>query len=128
MSDFNIKFPSVDDKSANTFYKMNKTTRDGLVSNLYNLVLTSKGERYYNPDFGTNLLKYIFEPNDQITLDDIEKSIKADVEKYIPELTITSFGIDNDETNKDENKLVVSIGFRYGDSTFSEDGTINIEI
>jgi phage baseplate assembly protein W len=37
------------------------------------LILTRKGQRLYSPDFGTDLLKFIFEPEDGLTLNGIKK-------------------------------------------------------
>lgn len=127
MKTFNIKFPSEDNKDLNSFYQMNKTTEEGIVSNLYFLLLTKKGERYYMPEFGTDLIRFIFEPNDSENIADIKKSIKKDVAKFIPELTITTINFNNEAENRNENKLTVQIGFRFNDSSFSNDGSIELE-
>lgn len=123
---YNIKYPNVDDRGVNNFYGMNKTTRDGLVSNLYFLLFTRKGERYYNPDFGTDLLKFIFEPNDGITVKDIEKSIKSDVTKYLPEVEINDLSISNTNDEKDEHKITVNIEFEITTGAYSEIGEIEV--
>jgi phage baseplate assembly protein W len=128
MSSYNIKFPSEDDNSSGSFYLMNETTNEGLISNLYFLLLTKKGERYYMPEFGTNLQKYIFEPNDDLTITDIEKSIKEDVAKFIPELEITTIKFNNDDDNKNEYKLIIQVGFRFIESTSAEDGKLEIKV
>lgn len=128
MKGFNIKYPIEDDYSNNNYFKMNETTNEGLVSNLYLLLLTRKGERYYNPDFGTDLLKFIFEPNDNITIDDIENSIKSDVEKYLPEITITNIEFNNDDENRNEYKISIIVGFIFNDTPNTEKGTIEINI
>jgi len=128
MKTYNIKFPTLDDTQLGYGYKMNSTTRDGLVSNLYLLLLTQKGERYYMPEFGTDLLKYIFEPNDNITIKDIEKSLKSDVEKFLPEVSINSFNIvDNEDGTINENKITVFVEFRIKTDVLSKSETIEIE-
>ena len=40
-------------------------TSDQVESNLKNLLLTKKGERLLQPNFGTNLHNLLFEPNDE---------------------------------------------------------------
>lgn len=38
------------------------STKEQVKSNLFNFVLTQKGERLYDPEFGTNLRKKLYEP------------------------------------------------------------------
>ena len=97
--EINIKFPLEDDKVNNFLFQTNSVTKDALRSNLLLLLLTDKGERYYLPEYGTNLRKFVFEQKDQITQNDIESDIVETVNKFIPQLTIKSvqfFG-DQDE-------------------------------
>jgi len=130
MFSYNIKFPLVDDVSTNTFFQMTKVTKDAFRSDLILLLLTEKGERYYEPDYGTNLLKFIFEPNDNITEGDIEQDIKTTVSLYIPALTIDSVTFkqyldDNGEVIPDT-QLNVNIRFTYSEDFFSEQGELNL--
>jgi hypothetical protein len=37
------------------------TTQDQVKSNIINFILTNKGERVFNPTFGSNIRKYVFE-------------------------------------------------------------------
>ena len=48
-------------------------TIKAIKADLMHLLLTRKGQRLYNPDFGTDLLKFIFEPEDGMTLDGIKQ-------------------------------------------------------
>lgn len=131
MKSYNITFPFKDNVSTNEFLKTNVITKDSYSSNLILLLLTQQGERYYNPDYGTNLLKYIFEHNDALTASEVEKGIKDTVSKYIPEIKITSVTFDwqnDDEGNPiSDNQLNVNIKFVYQESYFSEEGSLNIK-
>ena len=89
MNSYNIKFPLSDDVSKNSYFLMSQVTKDAFSSDLLLLLLTQKGERYYEPEYGTNLLKYIFEPNDELTANDVEQELKNTVSLYIPALKIT---------------------------------------
>lgn len=124
MKSVNIRFPLIDDTEKNTYYKMNQITKDAFSSDLLLLLLTERGERYYYPDYGTNLLKFIFEPNDNLTAQDIEQEIKRTVSLFIPNLTINTV-----EFNKPENsdiQLNVNIKFTYTEDAFSESGELDI--
>jgi phage baseplate assembly protein W len=130
MVSYNINFPLRDDVSTNTFFLTTKVTKDAFSSDLLLLLLTQRGERYYEPDYGTNLLKYIFEPNDNITATDVEQEIKRTVSLYIPALTINkvSFNWNFDDNGKpiSDNQLNVNIMFTYTEDAFSETGSLDL--
>ena len=46
-------------------FKINYTTLDQAKTNIINLLLTHKGERFMQPEFGTNLRRFLFRQNTQ---------------------------------------------------------------
>lgn len=127
----NIKFPIEDDVEKNVLFKQNFVSKDALVSNLLLLLLTEEGERLYMSDYGMNLKKYIFEPNDQITESDITQEIRDRVKRFIPQLTITNVQFFRSDTDEDgrplmENEVTALINFTYDNDTFSDPGTVEI--
>jgi phage baseplate assembly protein W len=130
MASYNIKFPLNDDVSTNTLFLMTKVTKDAFSSDLLLLLLTQKGERYYEPDYGTNLLKYIFEPNDSLTGNDVEQEIKRTVSLYIPALTINSvkfnWNVDDNGQPISDNQLNVNIKFTYSEDALNETGELDL--
>lgn len=130
MKSINIRYPIRDNTETNSFFSTTQITKDAFSSNLLLLLLTKKGERFYESDYGTNLLKYIFEPNDILTANDIEEEIKNTVSKYIPNLIVNSVRFDWNEENVNElekgHQLIVDIGFTYNDDSFREDGSIQL--
>jgi len=46
---------------------------------LINYFLTSKGERIFNPSFGSNVQAFLFEQNDPSALEILKKSIEEDI-------------------------------------------------
>lgn len=130
MITYNIKFPLEDNVSTNTYFQMTRITKDAFTSDLLLLLLTQRGERYYQPEYGTNLIKYIFEPNDRITSNDIEEELKRTVSLYIPQLKITKmlFNWNYDENGLiiQENRLNLRIEFTYSEDAFSERGELEL--
>ena len=130
MVTYNIKFPLEDNVSRNRFFQMNNTTKDALASNLMLLLLTEKGERYYMPDYGSNLLQFIFNPRDSETILDIKEDIKQTVEKYIPQLNINDIefnqNLDYDGNPIKENELSIIIKFTYTEDTFVDSGILEL--
>lgn len=130
MNAYNIKFPFTDDETTNWFISENQVTKDAYASNLLLLLVTQKGERYYASDYGTNLLKYIFEPNDNITASDVEEDIRNTVALYIPEVNITSVTFkwleDDQGVPISETQLNVNVKFVYTEGSLSEEGNLEI--
>ena len=130
MNSYNITFPFKDDSITNSFISMNSVSKDAYGSNLLLLLLTQRGERYYEPDYGTNLIKYIFEPDDNLTSGDVEEEIRNTVSKYIPEIKISSVTFnwltDDNEGEKSENQLNVNVQFTYEEGSLSEEGSIDL--
>lgn len=130
MGSYNINYPLRDDVSTNTFFQMTKASKDALSADLLTLLLTQPGERYYNPNFGCSLLKFIFEPNDSLTAQDVEAEIKRIVSLYIPTLKITSvtFNWNTDDNGEpiSDNQLNVNVKFTFNEDNFSEQGSIDL--
>jgi len=130
MNSYNITFPFRDDTGANRLFEVNQVTKDAYASNLLLLLLTEKGERYYNPEYGTNLLKFIFEPNDELTASLVEEDIKQTVSTFIPEIKITSVDFnwvsDDNGLPISDNQLNVNVRFVYSEGSFTEEGNLDI--
>ena len=83
----NINYP-FKDSGKGFFLDLNSDTNAAIKADLMHLLLTRKGQRLYNPDFGTDLLRFIFEPEDGLTLNNIKDEIRTVVKRYLPNLTI----------------------------------------
>jgi phage baseplate assembly protein W len=73
----------------------NKTysTKDQIKSNLINLLLTNKGERILNPEFGADLTRLLFEPSDDDLYEKIRDQIFSSVSAYVPEVTLINIEV-----------------------------------
>jgi len=118
----NIDFPFRD--SENGFYfKLNSTDKDAIRSDLLHLLLTNKGERLYLPDFGSDLRKFIFEPNDTITHDQIRDNLNETIKRYIPNLVVNDIAFRNDDIQE---LIIVELKYTVTEGTFSSSDTIEI--
>lgn len=69
-------------------FTLNYTTKDQIKSNLTNYMLTNKGERVFNPDFGADLRKLLFDQNTDFT--NAREVILDDLSIYFPMITVNS--------------------------------------
>ena len=120
-----ITFPFKDDTVSGKLLKMNTTSLDDIRSSLYFFVTTRKGERWYDPDFGTRLYEFLFEKNDAIVASEIKASLKKDIEKYFKNLLIEDIQIDQSENT---NTLSINIDFLYTNlyTTVADNITISV--
>ena len=93
------------------FFDQTFSSLDEAKSNMINLLLTRKGERPMQPDFGTNIYNYLF---DQITGDlssKIQQEITNAVEFWLPYVALNEVTVDTGPTNIDRNRVDVKIVF-----------------
>lgn len=81
-------------------FKSTFSTQSQIKSNLINLLLTSKGERPFNPQFGSNFKKLLFEPLTDTLTESIKENVLISINTYIPEIIVTGMDIiPNPESN-----------------------------
>jgi phage baseplate assembly protein W len=121
----NIVYP-FKESSKGFYIELNDDENQAIKSDLMHLILTQRGQRLYNPNFGTNLLKFIFEPNDSITLSGIKEEITTVVKKYLPKLQINDISVV--ESEESEYAAVVRIDYTITDGVFETSDFLIINI
>tara|TARA_R110000787_G_scaffold195872_1_gene307234 strand:- start:21 stop:407 length:387 start_codon:yes stop_codon:yes gene_type:complete len=121
----NINFP-FKSSTEGFFLDLNDNDKQAIKADLMHLILTRKGERLYLPDFGTNLLQFIFEPNDSITQSEIKSQISDTVKKYIPNLVINEVTVE--QSNTSEYAATVRIDYTVTDDAFQATDFVLINI
>lgn len=94
-------------------YNLNTTFQEVAKQNLQMLVLTMPGERMMDVNFGVGLRRYLFENNGTNTYTNIEASIRDQVARYLPYISIDDVRFQIPENNPDlfPHNLSVSILF-----------------
>lgn len=93
----------------NGLFSLSYSTEEQAISNLKNLLLTRKGERIFQPTFGSQIYALLFEP---ITLDlkqKLEDGILVDVNFWLPYIIIDEVNVTPDE---DRNHVGITLNFR----------------
>ena len=121
----NIHYPFQDSKKG-FFLDLNSGDSEAIKSDLMHLILTRKGQRLYNPDFGTDLLRFIFQPEDGLTLNQIKEEITNVVKKYLPKLNITEISVT--ESTESEYAAVVRIDYIITDDVFTSTDFVIVKI
>lgn len=74
----------------NSVFNSTYTTIDQIKSNIINYVLTNKGERVLNPNFGSNLRNFIFENLTESNLRALEIKLANDITSNFPSVNVQS--------------------------------------
>ena len=90
---YGIKYPFIAQDEENYFVDLNKSLKDKIKSLLIHLVFTPKGQKIRDPEFGTNLIKFLYEPNDEHSWANIKNEINQVVGNYIKGITINEISV-----------------------------------
>ena len=101
-------------KDINMTFKNHPITGDLVVSKdgsaikqaIVNLLLTNKGEKLYNPEYGSDIRNFLFEPMDYATSAQIKQNIMYTLGQWEPRIEIEEVKV---ATNYDENGFDVSL-------------------
>jgi len=99
----------------NTFTQTFQTSEQ-VKSNIKNLLLTKKGERILQPEFGSGLQELLFEPSTVDFEGRIEDTINESIERWLPYVTIEEINIEATDELRDNNRINVSLKFRIGNN------------
>jgi phage baseplate assembly protein W len=107
--------------NGSTGFNSTYSTADQIKSNLVNLLLTNKGERVMNPEFGADLKKSLFEGIVEDTSTLIRGLINDNVYIFVPEITITDIIVTPDEDN---NTISITIQYKLNTSGNADQVTV----
>ena len=98
--------------NSNGLFSVNYLTLSQAKSNLINLILTRKGERVAQPEFGCDIWRVIFEQIiDEETDTLVDRYISEAVDMWLPYIQINEIILDYNDEMKDSNKFGVEINF-----------------
>ena len=87
-------------------FKLNYTTLDQAVANAKNLLLTNRGERIMQPDFGCDLRNTLYENITEDLITELEDRIKSNFDYWLPYIFINELSI---VPSEDQNRIYVSL-------------------
>jgi len=95
-------------------FNITYTTKDQIKTNLLNFMLTNKGERYFNPEFGANLRNTLFEQN--MNTEELQASLADQISLYFPSVTVNELLFTPDYDN---NALNIKLNYTVNMQTDS---------
>lgn len=99
-------------------FTSNYTTKEQIKANLVNYLLTNKGERIMQPNYGANLREIIFEQLTNQTSDFLKKRIQDGISQNFPQVIVNEIFIVN---HNDENLIQVTITYNVANFGISDE-------
>lgn len=121
---YNIRYPFSNNNLENLYLDLNETYTDSIKSQVLHVLFTPKGQRLRNPDFGTDLIKYIFQQNDEMTESELKASLTGDIGKYVSGVQFEDISFNRDE----DNSLIVIVHYSVVKGTKKEISSVAIKI
>jgi uncharacterized protein len=112
---------------SNVAFAQSYNSIDQIKSNIQNLLLTKKGERILQPEFGCDLHSIVF---NNITSDfetDVENAIESAFEFWMPFVKVDEILIDTNADDVDRNRVNISLTFSVDSYIESQTITFNME-
>ncbi len=97
-------------------------TKDAIKTNLINFFLTNKGERYLNPEFGSDIHKLLFEQIDELVIKQIKNTVERELNIFFPRIEpkeILAQGFPEDNT------VQFSMNYTIRDTNIEDEVVIN---
>ena len=79
-----------------------------IARSIRNIVFTSSGEKFFNPDFGSRISESLFENVDEVSALAIEDEIKSSIINFEPRVNLLNTNV---VPNPDDNEMNVTIEY-----------------
>jgi phage baseplate assembly protein W len=109
--------------SSPSVFKTVYTTKEQLKYNMVNFLLTDKRERIFNVNYGAGIRGSLFEQITTETVDTLDIQIRAGIEQYFPNVTITSLNFGGDP---DQNLLTIQFSYTINNTGESDNVILNL--
>ena len=105
-------------------FSLSYTTEEQAISNLKNLLLTRKGERLFQPEFGSSVYSLMFEQMDADLGSELDEQLRADIGYWLPYIVIDKLVVTPDF---DRNYVNISLDFKVTEQGANQQITIFVD-
>ena len=123
---YDIKYPFTDNNPSGLFIDMNEKLEDKVASEILHTILTRKGTRIRMPNFGTDLTKYIFDMNDDVSWENVESEVKTAVNNYVPNASINSIKVVR--ATDDDNGVYLDLNYSVTKGVTTENNRLVVKL
>lgn len=123
---FGIKYPFVREDFQHFYTDVNNTIADKVRSQLMHIIFTPRGQRLREPEFGTDLIKYIFDQDDSMSWDAIKAEVNESVNRWASNILVNNIQVVKNE--EDEHEIYVRIDYSVTEGNKVTNDSIVVEL
>ena len=123
---FGIKYPFRNDGIEHYYVDANGSELDGVRSKVLHVIFTPKGQVIRNPEFGTDLIKHIFEQNDAPSMAEIKEEISNSLTRWVSNVMLKDISVVKDENDPHSVFVRVDYGVKEGNKTTNDSVVVKI--
>jgi phage baseplate assembly protein W len=123
---FGIKYPFIADDVTGYYVAANKTVAEKVRSQLMHIIFTPKGQRIRNPEFGTDLIKYIFDQNDGMTWEAVKTEVSEAVTRWATNINLKDIRVVKSE--EDPSQVFVRLDYSVTEGNKTTNDSVVVEL
>ena len=117
---FGIKYPFLADEETGYYVAANKTVAEKVRSQLMHIIFTPKGQRIRNPEFGTDLIKYIFDQNDDMSWESVKTEVSESVTRWATNINLNDIRVVRSEEDPAQVYVKIIYSVTEGNKTIKD--------
>ena len=121
-----IKYPFRTDDFQHFFIDANNTQMEKARSEIMHIVFTPKGQRIRNPEFGTDLIKFIFDPNEDVTWEAVKDEVSEAVNRWASNIVLNNIQVVKNE--EDESEIYVRLDYSVSEGNKTTKDSIVVQV
>jgi phage baseplate assembly protein W len=123
---FGIKYPFLADEETKYYVAANKSVAEKVRSQLMHIVFTPKGQRIRNPEFGTDLIKFIFDPNEGMTWESVKNEVSESVTRWATNINLNDIRVVKSE--EDDSQVFVRLDYSVTEGNKTTNDSVVVEL
>lgn len=123
---FGIKYPFTSDNFQHFFLDANENQRDKVRSQLMHIIFTPKNQRIRMPEFGTDLIKFIFEQSDTVSWEAVKNEVSEAVSRWANNIHVKDINVAKNEN--DESEIFVRIDYSVSEGNKVSNDSIVVQL
>ncbi len=123
---FGIKYPFRNEGFQHFYVDANDTQKDKARSLLMHIVFTPKGQRIRLPEFGTDLIKHIFEQGDGFTWEAVKNEVSESVTRWAPNIVLNNISVAKNEDDESQIFVRLDYGVKEGNAITNDSIVVQI--
>lgn len=103
---YGIKYPFTYENEELVYLDLNDTFEESVQAQILHIIFTPKRQKLRDPDFGSDLIKYLYDPSDGTTFEKIKAQIREDISSRVPNVRFDDIQIID---SVDDHTKIVSV-------------------